>query len=1039
MKIFKLILVSLFFIGVFCFPQIIKAEEKHPTLLFKNFEDTPGQKYYNEHPYSSIRESAISYARTYDLTKDFSDPNMSYGREIYRAEAGRRLAWAYQLSGDVVFAEKLATDVIPYIYTSPKDNNKVGKLSGDVLIDHLIEFDLIHNYLQENYPNVLSVARQKLMDRINWNYDGTIDITNAHSSIVLYSALGMSATCFPDESNSSKWLDMATEKLCINHPQFNRPVLQCNHNSGGLTLITSYRSYWIEQLCLWCSVSKVNYTQLLTDKYPLLKNVIMSAFWNKLPDGRNANFNTSGNNLLGYVYLYAPILPDLEQKYVLWHINKFLGINNVRSYIPSHMSYCFYDIHDFEIEEPMWTTYISSDAESSVFRKNWTEESDYLWFKHQKYPIASNRYMMHHDNMSFEYYSRGDLLLNDCGEVKSLTVGYGPTEAKGHNTILINNGTGTLGGPIKGDSSLTDFYNQVDLKNSFIKNWMELTEAEMDWKYIEDWDSGYYYLKKLLSNSVDWKRSILYPNKEYFIVIDNLIGSQKRDIHNLFHFSSFNKNETKEKDENGDWIHGNVIGDLKINNSSIDWTSQDYGVEYNYNVNNLIEWNTNKVKLKLFSVPASNISVEKWWARIGGYNRADEVDHPIIRFKTNASSLSRITTLLSRSNSEEEKNTEEIAVIGNGNAIKITSSTYEDYIYSGNGNSSFANLVTDADIFYFRKSNQPSNFTFLRGSYINYSDELLFKVSKKVDYSTFEYQGENKEFEIKGSGSADIYIYQMNPNISYQVRRDGELYSNWKMENNETVMIITTNLSEHNFQIGPDLPIEIGIISGSVIDQNTGIAIKEVDISDGTRTVNTNTSGKYTISNVPVGKYNLTAEKNDYENAFKNNVEVKKDQTLIVNFQLKSIKKYILKIKLKFLGKSFKKGDSKLTIYLYKHNQTNKEYEEEKNCQDKDCDFDFSDIALSKDQAYDILIKVPYFLSKKITNKLLDDEIDFEKQGIELICGDLNQDNIINSLDYATMKGKWQEQDSISDINEDNIVNAVDFSWLNRNWLVSGD
>jgi hypothetical protein len=49
--------------------------------------------------------------------------------------------------------------------------------------------------------------------------------------------------------------------------------------------------------------------------------------------------------------------------------------------------------------------------------------------------------------------------------------------------------------------------------------------------------------------------------------------------------------------------------------------------------------------------------------------------------------------------------------------------------------------------------------------------------------------------------------------------------------------------------------------------------------------------------------------------------------------------------------------------------------------------------------------------------------------------GDLNNDGIVNSFDWAYMNSKWYTNDSVADINKDGIVNTIDFSMMNQNWL----
>lgn len=56
-----------------------------------------------------------------------------------------------------------------------------------------------------------------------------------------------------------------------------------------------------------------------------------------------------------------------------------------------------------------------------------------------------------------------------------------------------------------------------------------------------------------------------------------------------------------------------------------------------------------------------------------------------------------------------------------------------------------------------------------------------------------------------------------------------------------------------------------------------------------------------------------------------------------------------------------------------------------------------------------------------------------------LPAGDINNDNIINSLDWSVMSGKWFSNDAPTDINKDGIVNSIDWSFLSKNWFATGD
>jgi hypothetical protein len=54
-----------------------------------------------------------------------------------------------------------------------------------------------------------------------------------------------------------------------------------------------------------------------------------------------------------------------------------------------------------------------------------------------------------------------------------------------------------------------------------------------------------------------------------------------------------------------------------------------------------------------------------------------------------------------------------------------------------------------------------------------------------------------------------------------------------------------------------------------------------------------------------------------------------------------------------------------------------------------------------------------------------------------LVSGDLNNDCIVNSLDWSIMNSKWFTSDATVDLNHDGIVNTLDWSIMNANWFKS--
>jgi uncharacterized membrane protein len=76
-----------------------------------------------------------------------------------------------------------------------------------------------------------------------------------------------------------------------------------------------------------------------------------------------------------------------------------------------------------------------------------------------------------------------------------------------------------------------------------------------------------------------------------------------------------------------------------------------------------------------------------------------------------------------------------------------------------------------------------------------------------------------------------------------------------------------------------------GSITGLVTDAEDGLPIAGATVSDGTRTVTTDTSGEYTIADVPPGTYQVTASKSGYESST-STATVVSGGTSVTNFSL---------------------------------------------------------------------------------------------------------------------------------------------------------
>ena len=800
----------------------------HPCLIFNNITETPGYQHRTEEPWSDWESSIISSADD-SLSRNFSDPNWSdYNRAIYRSLFAKKLALAYQITKNTTYADKTKEALL---------NMDIGDFPYDFDYAYAVmycslAYDWVQPYLNSTEDKTIRDKLATLADKLYYliNHGGTqpsyVSFADFHGRE--YPAMGIVGCVLSDYTNPnnlslnstpSDWFRVGTHDLFVNdtmHPVYNKSLVEIVFDGSGKFSTGSYKTYWFNPFMWWCQVYSHFTGKNIFYDYPIAKKMMTSELWDTLPNRYSANYGTFGNTLWSYQKGIVNLLDSENRSYILNYLDtvndmkdllpysREFGVEYASVYTDFSLPYLVYDDYSsIPRESPSWTSHFDPTSFYQVFRGSWQNDSDWLslitW--PEGFETKSNRDMAHHDQLSFEYYSKGDLLLADGGEEKHvLDHYYGHLEIY-HNTIMIEEDPRTpfdiaswsgsrARGMYKGDAG--GLYTPAYIKNLIQTPWMEIVDANAT---IEKVIGSSWGFEQSLSSPIEYERSVIYPEKDYFIIIDRLEGNESWIYRNLFRPTSLNITPSTGTTESE---VGHVNIDLTIGNSPYDWLSLPYKTETPTGITtNSIRWNTtnpygNKVNMHLFSSPASEIRVTRHVTRIAGYGSKSEVFLPLVYFRANETNdLYRVTVLLARYPTEEEKIPENIPVTGNGTAVKVTSSDYEDFIYTGNGTSSFGDITTDAETLFLRKTTQPSEYTFIGGSHINYSGSPLFEVSNKIDYLTLKKTGKNIAFKIKGTGTVNITLYQMNPSVSYQVKRDGEIYSDWVLTDDGR-MIITT-------------------------------------------------------------------------------------------------------------------------------------------------------------------------------------------------------------------------------------------------------
>lgn len=86
---------------------------------------------------------------------------------------------------------------------------------------------------------------------------------------------------------------------------------------------------------------------------------------------------------------------------------------------------------------------------------------------------------------------------------------------------------------------------------------------------------------------------------------------------------------------------------------------------------------------------------------------------------------------------------------------------------------------------------------------------------------------------------------------------------------------------------------------------------------------------------------------------------------------------------------------------------------------------------------YDVRIKSDRFIARKLANMYVGGGAVISVP--PLLAGDLNNDGVVNSLDWSIMDTQWSRMFSSADINKDGKVNTLDWGYIRKNWLQAGN
>ena len=84
---------------------------------------------------------------------------------------------------------------------------------------------------------------------------------------------------------------------------------------------------------------------------------------------------------------------------------------------------------------------------------------------------------------------------------------------------------------------------------------------------------------------------------------------------------------------------------------------------------------------------------------------------------------------------------------------------------------------------------------------------------------------------------------------------------------------------------------------------------------------------------------------------------------------------------------------------------------------------------------FELKVKAAGYLRRRFTSRSISDSA----QLAALLAGDLDNNNLVNSLDWSMLSGDYFQSSRSSDFNSDGITNSVDLAFLSRNYFLAGD
>ncbi len=787
----------------------------HPFVLFNNINELP-----NYNGGSSDYDRSITDFADSELNYDFTtDPDGFVYSSIYAAYMGL----AYQITKNSKYIQPARNALVNLKYPDSQDGSQYDY--GYATLWYSLAYDWIQPALSQDDD---TIARDRLGGLANKTYFESIispnyavwdDFQGRIYPGIAVAGMALRGYDSPYDSNVSAWLKCGSQYLWVKDDlhSYNQSLAGNEIDVSGFQLAGGYKEYTMDQQLYYAYAYDHYYGRDYVQDYPLAERWFMADTWITFPNGYRNDYCTLSAEAPAYIPAIYGLLNTSERSHLQYY-GDLVAANNPSPISPSSRNLLpltegesvsvvgnvdmFYYLFDYPYPDnpspSTTTTRLDPVAMFQVFRSDYCQLADWMslvTFNNHTVNTNSNRINSHDDQLSVEIYNKGDLVLGDGGEPKYLEssesdpgIMYGQY-GEFHNTLAVENPRQAFNlsswagsqarSPYKGDAA--GIVTNVTITDTVTTPWMDAINTSMPISQLEGVGP--------ISSTIQYTRQLLFP-KDCEVIVDRASDSTEPWIfRTTWRPATFNTIATTS-----DHI-GNANLTLNIGNTgkTYNWLAQTAAGDVDTGtVTGRLDWSAinpygTSVSTTLYTAPAADVIVNKYYSRFAGNMGQSEVYSPVIQFKDRSSKdLYRVTIISTRNTTDANYEFSSPAVTGTGNAVKIVKDDETRYAYTGSGVSKFDGYTTDANTVYMRTNTTEKEITLIHGTALSMNGGII-KSSGMLDFLTMQ-QGQGTMAEINASGSYVVTITM--PDKVTSVEADGTAYSAYSTNDNSVSLTL---------------------------------------------------------------------------------------------------------------------------------------------------------------------------------------------------------------------------------------------------------